>query len=370
MIGRAALVLVLMVALSVGAELALRGYASWRLAERPDHEKILAEQSQLDAYIQYDPYLMYRAIPGVARRYTRFNRLGFRGEEIAVPKPRPALRVAILGGSAVFGWGVRDRETFPTQLADRLGDVEVVNGGLPAYNSTQEVILLQLHLLALEPDLVVVFDGLNDLLNTLVPGWRPHANVLADALRLRYGSGPWYGLLVSKLSQSRLLAHLRGRWGQPAVSGPFAEATEAAAIGVYADNLRTILAALAARGIRAIVVVQPALLWTPKPLSREERQAMDEIRRVREHREAGEELARLHPILLRRARRVAGAFRVPVSDLAEPPWPPETCFIDPMHYSGAGNRLVAERLAPLVRAALARPGARDPATPRGASRDR
>jgi len=79
----------------------------------------------------------------------------------------PRLTVWVLGGSTTFGMGQRDEHTIPSELA-RLAEadghpIRVVNLGVPAWSTWQEVIELERRLDAEPaPDLVVALDGVND----------------------------------------------------------------------------------------------------------------------------------------------------------------------------------------------------------------
>jgi hypothetical protein len=75
-------------------------------------------------------------------------------------------RVAILGDSYVFGYGVDQNETFPAQLERKLRAsgraVDVVNAGVPGYGARLERILLEKDVLPLDPALVFVAVFEND----------------------------------------------------------------------------------------------------------------------------------------------------------------------------------------------------------------
>lgn len=86
--------------------------------------------------------------------------------------PDPALgeptTVWLLGGSAAFGAGQRDAHTIASELVRRAGDagvpLEVRNLAVPATVNWQEAMLLMARLGWDEPpDLIVVYDGANDL---------------------------------------------------------------------------------------------------------------------------------------------------------------------------------------------------------------
>ena len=101
-------------------------------------------------------------------RITNFNQHGFRiAGEVVKPKPANEVRIFVLGGSTVI-MGAPLSKTIPgvieTQLRSAgLEQVRVYNFGVVGFVSGQQLSLLVHHLAALEPDLVIAYDGGNDL---------------------------------------------------------------------------------------------------------------------------------------------------------------------------------------------------------------
>lgn len=96
------------------------------------------------------------------------NEHGLRGPDIQKSKPPGTQRVAMIGGSSVFGYLVNDGEEAARQLQIRLSkssadNVEVLNAGVPGYNVIQSRRRYQTHVAQLEPDLVILYLGWNDL---------------------------------------------------------------------------------------------------------------------------------------------------------------------------------------------------------------
>ncbi|HXV35845.1 MAG TPA: SGNH/GDSL hydrolase family protein, partial [Myxococcota bacterium] len=114
-------------------------------------------------------YLNYYTTPDFEKGDTRHNSLGFRGEEIAIPKPPNTFRIATLGGSTTYNYGVEDDDhTYPGRLEHHLREmgyrgVEVINAGVGGYNSFESLINLQFRVLDVEPDLVIVYQNTNDV---------------------------------------------------------------------------------------------------------------------------------------------------------------------------------------------------------------
>ncbi|MHC4971139.1 MAG: SGNH/GDSL hydrolase family protein [Planctomycetota bacterium] len=95
----------------------------------------------------------------------KVNRLGLRGPELPARKAPGERRVLVLGDSMVYGQGVADDETVPAQLERALGrpGTTVINGGLRAYSTAQELALLKELGGKIRPDLVVLCWFWNDL---------------------------------------------------------------------------------------------------------------------------------------------------------------------------------------------------------------
>ena len=100
----------------------------------------------------------------------KINNLGFRGEEFSATKDENVFRIILLGGSQMFGTGATsDNTTIPGFLKNLLEEredsfsIEVINAGLKGVDSKKELLLLQNMIVGFSPDIVVVYDGLNDL---------------------------------------------------------------------------------------------------------------------------------------------------------------------------------------------------------------
>jgi len=98
------------------------------------------------------------------------NSLGFRGNEFSLQKPDEIYRIFMLGGSTVFGHGATsDQTTIPGYLQEFFRDssgkyeIEVINSGIQGADSFTELNLIETKLLDLSPDMIIVYDGWNDL---------------------------------------------------------------------------------------------------------------------------------------------------------------------------------------------------------------
>lgn len=89
------------------------------------------------------------------------NGKGYRGKEYPDSKPSGTSRVAILGDSITFGYGVEERDGYPAIAQQKLGPAfQVINRGVTGYGLDQEYLLFKRSVLRQQPDLVIVgFSG-------------------------------------------------------------------------------------------------------------------------------------------------------------------------------------------------------------------
>ena len=101
------------------------------------------------------------------------NSHGFRGPEFEVQKPEGTYRVFVIGGSSAFGAGTADNATIPAHLERMYREselpfrVEVINAGIPGGQSYIEHMLVRDRILGMDPDLLIVYDGYNDIFNSI-----------------------------------------------------------------------------------------------------------------------------------------------------------------------------------------------------------
>lgn len=90
------------------------------------------------------------------------NSLGFRGAEF---KPKGTeKRIVIIGGSTTYGVDVSDTATWPTLLGNSLGpSFEVLNLGVAGHGTAEHLYMMGSVASRLEPDVVVLHVGLNDM---------------------------------------------------------------------------------------------------------------------------------------------------------------------------------------------------------------
>ena len=111
-----------------------------------------------------------------------YNSLGFRGAEFSEIKPSNTYRIFMVGGSTMFGSGATSDETIIPAILQKIfssdnsvQNIEVINAGIPGGNHLTEFDLIRQKLVTFSPDLVIIYDGWNDLKGDFpVNGMRHH----------------------------------------------------------------------------------------------------------------------------------------------------------------------------------------------------
>ena len=112
-----------------------------------------------------NPKIIYELLPNLSVTFknqaVNTNASGFRGEMYPTEKSETTRRVIGIGDSQMFGWGVKDEESYLSVLSDSLNhnsrcSWEVINTGVPGYNTVMEVETLRERGLPYQPDYVVV----------------------------------------------------------------------------------------------------------------------------------------------------------------------------------------------------------------------
>ena len=101
----------------------------------------------------------------------KINSEGFRDEEYSAEKPPNTVRIIALGDSFTFGWGVNLSNTYVKVLERKLNEMnttinfQVMNFGVPGYNTLEEIEFLKQKGLKYKPDIVLVGYAAGDLQN-------------------------------------------------------------------------------------------------------------------------------------------------------------------------------------------------------------
>lgn len=117
------------------------------------------------------PFLQYIPAPYPDHVQGGHNPQGYRGEPVPLARTPGVARVLFLGGSTTYGWSVhrwedaypaRLRELMRARLPAGIRDVEVINAGLPAGTTAENVTHYHFKFHYYRPDIVVLEAGGND----------------------------------------------------------------------------------------------------------------------------------------------------------------------------------------------------------------
>jgi lysophospholipase L1-like esterase len=311
-----------------------------------------------------DPILHFKVNRELRPTGQPLNSEGFRGDEWR-PKPPGVYRILALGDSCTFGYIAREnigfvKQPYPLKLQRlierRVGRdrVEVLNAGVPGYNSFHGVLLLRTRLRDLDPDLVTVRYGWNDLFlsadgegEALFREPESALGLFLEDLALRTRLYPFARRLAMELralrrpvaDQARSAFALQRSW-EPTIS-----------IERYEHNLRRIVEIGRSRGAEVWLLTSPA-----NPAPGEE--AAKEIG-VR-NRLAFDEILRIHDEYNEAVRRVGRQMDALVVDMAavyaRHPGTPLFFPTDIPHPTEGGHVLEAETLyTALVKRGVIRP---------------
>lgn len=293
-------------------------------------------------------------------RPVRLNAEGFRiDREIVNPKPADEVRIFVLGGSTVLS-GRRTETTIPgfieTQLqANGLPQARVYNFGVLNFVSGQELSLLVHRLIDLRPDLVIAYDGGNDLYESWLYDPRPGypfnyaaeeeamsmlANAQGDAKTLGgfardsalvqafVGTSDWFERVLMRLRRLRdAVNYGTPRWKE-------------AVVNTYARNLTAMCRVARANGALFAGFFQPLLAYSKLEANQAAATGGDAmVQDLRDHRE-------------RALRAVAARFPAPsieagcrFGDLSRVLENDAGAFTDAIHVDDKSNHLIASRIA-------------------------
>jgi lysophospholipase L1-like esterase len=267
-----------------------------------------------------------------------FNALGLR---TAMPTPkRPGeWRIAVTGGSAAWGWFVRDADTIPVRLQEILrraghNNVTVYNFGIGGATLKQELALLKHFRDAYALDQVLFYTGGNDAILSYI-----------GSTNRRFG--PWAGTTVS-FELIKAAVRLQAMWSEPSPQ-----------MLQWLDE-KVLPPALKNNTLRKGIADADAYCRASKLLCDFALQPMMFARKTHTGAEARMQktLARVYPridVLTARMYRdaLAAGPAGHVFDLSHIfDQTAQPFFLDHVHLNEAGNRIAAEQVAPIVSARL------------------
>ena len=183
---------------------------------------IVPESDQSHAHLIYEHNPdYYKLIPNlngipIGGIQLTTNEFGFRDRDMSLDRRPDVLRIAVLGDSWGFGWGVEYEQTIVRRLESLLRErwpnqpVELLNFSVPGYSMKHHYLVLRDEVLRFQPDHCVLLLHLNDILveskeDRAERSWLSWERVNEEIRELK----------TSKLLYSRLLLPLAIRFELP-----------------------------------------------------------------------------------------------------------------------------------------------------------
>lgn len=144
-------------------------------------------QSSRNGYLfTIDNYHPFLGLQVTNTKDLHINSYGFRGDEIGKNKNSKTYRIFIQGGSTVFNGNIVYEKTFSYLLQKQLQKqfpnkkIEVINAGVDGYTSEHSIIQYLFNIHDFSPDLVILWQGINDWYYSCTPQYLTHGSYKSD----------------------------------------------------------------------------------------------------------------------------------------------------------------------------------------------
>jgi lysophospholipase L1-like esterase len=269
-----------------------------------------------------------------------------------------SIRVALVGGSTTFGVGITDKASWPTRLQELLGvGYSVTNYGVPGYSTAEGIVQLALLVPEIHPDIVVLYEGWNDIRNyhgvETGPDYYSHGMSQYTTLKL---ASPHYENLLTKLQDISAICRLAVALSKKPVfqigSGnaqgeqifgtpdPFIDR-------IYLRNLRT---------MKVLTRQMPAYaLFVPQVLDLSRYQGKKGSQGWTPHiaNDAMPDLLRRFNLIMNQVCGPTESGCAVLKEVLAQKWEPED-FVDWGHFSASGSKKFAELVAARIRSDVKR----------------
>ncbi|MEW6556593.1 MAG: hypothetical protein AB1349_04470 [Elusimicrobiota bacterium] len=317
---------------------------------KKDRTHVSTQSVCMPNFYKLAPYIMFEIERNFHSELININSLGFRGEEFNPQKPKGVYRIFTVGGSAVLGIQVADNETFCAVLENMLNltskdrKFEVINAGRSSYLSAQEMILIEMQILDYTPDMIIVFDGLNDLHHSVVYDRRPGYPYLFDMIERSCGQTPLKRYFILGLSRgiqflaqkSRFVGILDTNLKKIRKKEETYE-PNSPVIDFYRKNLDLIAKICKSKNVKLVIASPQPFLGTKKYLSAEEQKIV--------HGNYLEVMVEMYKSALAQVKAVTSENKVNFINMIDVfDNEKDTVYYDVVHFSAKGHKLIAERL--------------------------
>ncbi|MCW8984553.1 MAG: SGNH/GDSL hydrolase family protein [Thermoanaerobaculales bacterium] len=284
-----------------------------------------------------------------------FNSLGYRSPERPATKTPGTIRILCAGGSTTFDiLSADDSQTWPWKMEEILRarglEAEVFNAGFPGWTSLENLISLANRDLDIDPDIVVLYQGINDLQPASHQPFdsqyeHGHAEEAVRALGFELQPLKWYehSLLVEKARE--LVVGTQDPWQRLQSFTPSDDSvTElpAAALETFERNLQSFVAVAVAGGSEVVLVTQPMRIRSGH--TEADQAYLAQWILGLDPTVAPAQLERFNSVV----RELTMAGPAVLADVARDVAWEESDFGDPMHFSTEGSARMARVMADIV----------------------
>lgn len=357
--------------------LALLEFAFRRIAPIQDpYAELKVPRPEINQYIrsQFPKNLRFvtepeDGLPGVkGPNVFTTNNMGFRGDELMMPKPANEFRIFMVGGSTTECLYLDDANAVTKVLQNDLNQHPLNNLTFKVYNAGKSGDAIDDHLsmighriVHLQPDMIILFAGINDLTRSINNFDYLHYVEPGPPDRFRY-----LRYLATESQIVRRLYYLFNRT-KPRVTQVFQEIHYHSQIrenvrlcdslplsnerpridqNAFLNNLKTIAGVAQAHGIKLVLMTQQTT-WTGPATSGLKEWHWILCRSGTRYREdfMQEALTALND----QTRQVAQQYSLPLYDLAGTMPKSRDLFYDDVHFNDRGAREAALELATLIR---------------------
>ena len=338
---------ILLGALEVGVRLTLPHVSSLDLFVATSQQKAQVANAQQSGIFEGDPLLLWRLKPNLDDVVWDFtvvstNAQNLRADHAIKAKTPGAIRIVCLGDSVTFGyrvppvWPERPADYDPDWLpypmlleknlraANPAREVEVITMAVPGYTSHQGLAWLRRDISSLQPDLLIVSFGWNDVSFSEVPDREAiRTSSLAVAVRWLVDYSQAFAHTTKWLrsrNQAPTPAPGKKQWPVPRVSEQ-----------EYLDNMNEIVSLARERGAGVIVIAAP---YRDRVTNPPEAELMARYRKV-----------------LRAEMEQKRIIFLEVTELTEAAYPSNQGWFDELiHPNHMGHRLMAAEVLELLSA--------------------
>ena len=304
-----------------------------------------------------------------------FASVGYRDFHYGLDHPAQCYRSIMVGGSTVFGWGSGTPDwNLPARLAVTLKRqdsalCEVINAGVPGYDSSQQLLYFASELIHYKPDLLIVYGGWTDEFDAEVGPAGPRVrsdgvnffkttehlqndgrlresywvlgsarllaqNIVARAQAAARHTGVFW--LIRGVAR-RLVGHLSSGRVKPQMR------FDPSRMGIYERNLISILNFAGQNGVRVALFLQP-IMWVDGRTP-----TMDDLRAAEPDNDSIAARQAFYADARRMFTRLRERYQKPgdvcIEDISQVlKDTPGTVYADSGHLGGRGNQIVADEM--------------------------